>query len=89
MLSTGDGFKIAEEDLALRGPGEFFGTRQHGLPELKIGNIIQDFSLLTRARDEAFGIIERDPSLSTSEYKEIKQALLKKFEGRMELISVG
>ncbi|MFH1784458.1 MAG: ATP-dependent DNA helicase RecG [bacterium] len=89
MLSTGDGFKIAEEDLALRGPGEFFGTRQHGLPELKIGNIIQDFSLLVRARDEAFSIIEKDPSLSLGEHQKIKQLLLEKFAGRLELISVG
>ena len=58
MMQTTDGFKIAEYDLLIRGPGEFFGTRQHGLPELKLGNIITDIELLKLARLDAFGLVE-------------------------------
>lgn len=89
MLITNDGFKIAEEDLALRGPGEFFGTRQHGLPELKIGNIIKDLGLLTKARLEAFNLIEQDSNLSFYKHKLIKDNLLVKFKGGLDLIGVG
>ena len=89
MLATNDGFKIAEEDLALRGPGEFFGTKQHGLPELKIGNIIQDFDILTNARREAFDIVEQDLALNSDKHKLIKHNLLAKFKGRLDLIKVG
>jgi ATP-dependent DNA helicase RecG len=89
MLNTTDGFKIAEEDLALRGPGEFFGTRQHGLPELKIGNIIQDFNILVKARREAFDLVEKDVGLSSSQNRLIKDNLLLKFKGRLDLIGVG
>src|SRR3990167_4708556 len=60
MLKTQDGFKIAEEDLEIRGPGEFFGTRQHGLPELKIANIVRDRGILEIAKNEAFDIVKRD-----------------------------
>jgi ATP-dependent DNA helicase RecG len=61
---TTDGFRIAEEDLRLRGPGEFFGTRQSGLPDLRAANIIRDAELLEQARVEAFELLERDPRLA-------------------------
>ncbi len=60
MTSTNDGFEIAEEDLKIRGPGEFFGTRQHGIPEFKVANILKDNKLLTAARKEAEKIINMD-----------------------------
>lgn len=69
MSKYSDGFKIAEEDLRLRGPGEFFGTRQHGYPELKIGNILTDIKLLELARFEAFDLVEKDPELKRPENK--------------------
>ena len=79
MLDTQDGFKIAEEDLEIRGPGEFFGTRQHGLPELKIGNIIRDRDLLELAKREAFELVKKDRFLSRPENRHIRENLKKKF----------
>ena len=67
MTETGDGFKIAERDLQLRGPGDFFGHRQHGLPELRIANLTQDMSVLREARECAIGILETDPFLRSPE----------------------
>lgn len=64
MVKTTDGFKIAEEDLNIRGPGEFFGTRQSGMPDLKVANLLRDAKILEIARKEAFSLIERDPTLS-------------------------
>ncbi len=65
MARSNDGFKIAEKDLEIRGPGEFFGTRQSGLPDLKAANLLRDYKLLEIARKQAFSLIEKDPSLST------------------------
>jgi ATP-dependent DNA helicase RecG len=63
LASTDDGFRIAEEDLRIRGPGEFLGTRQHGLPELRVADLVTDVRLLELARDDAFALVQRDPSL--------------------------
>ncbi|HLV10480.1 MAG TPA: ATP-dependent DNA helicase RecG [Halanaerobiales bacterium] len=60
MTETADGFKIAEEDLKIRGPGEFFGTRQHGIPDLKVANIFKDQKLIVQARKDARNIISND-----------------------------
>lgn len=89
MTKTSDGFKIAEYDLSLRGPGEFFGTRQHGLPELKIGNLATDLKLLETARQEAFALIKQDPKLIKPEHQLIKENLKNKFSGRLGLLSVS
>jgi ATP-dependent DNA helicase RecG len=79
MTETQDGFKIAEEDLELRGPGEFFGTRQHGLPEIRFGNILKDFEIMEDARKEAFSLVGRDTNLSDPRNYLIKQNLKKRF----------
>jgi len=63
MLETTDGFRISEMDLQMRGAGDFFGTRQSGLPDLKIADIVRDRDILEAAREEAFEIIDRDPEL--------------------------
>ncbi|MCK4249195.1 MAG: ATP-dependent DNA helicase RecG [Candidatus Omnitrophica bacterium] len=89
MTRTSDGFKIAEYDLSLRGPGEFFGTRQHGLPELKIANLVTDIKVLEMAQQEAFDLIKRDPGLSSPEYALIKEQVKQKFKGKLELLSVS
>jgi ATP-dependent DNA helicase RecG len=84
---TNDGFQIAEEDLRMRGPGEFFGTRQSGLPDLRAANIIRDAELLEQARTEAFALIEKDPDLKS--YPLLRELLLRKWRGKLDLISVG
>jgi ATP-dependent DNA helicase RecG len=89
MGETTDGFRIAEEDLRLRGPGEFFGTRQHGMPELAIGNVIDDYDLLRLARHEAVAWMQGDPTLSRPESAAIRRALLKRFHETIRLIEVG
>jgi ATP-dependent DNA helicase RecG len=89
MCETHDGFRIAEEDLRLRGPGEFFGTRQHGVPELMIGNIVEDYDLLRLARGEALEWLKQDPALSRPQSEAIRRALVKRFQDTMKLIEVG
>jgi len=64
MTGTNDGFKIAEVDLELRGPGDFFGTRQSGLPEFRVADLLRDGAMLEEARREAFALIQADPQLS-------------------------
>jgi ATP-dependent DNA helicase RecG len=66
FVSTTDGFRIAEADLRLRGPGELLGTRQSGLPELKAARLLEDAKLLEQAREDAFGLVARDPGLATA-----------------------
>jgi ATP-dependent DNA helicase RecG len=66
MVKSNDGFRIAEEDLSIRGPGELFGTRQSGLPDLKVADIIRDALLLEAARREAIQIVRDDPELKKS-----------------------
>jgi ATP-dependent DNA helicase RecG len=66
--STHDGFKLAEEDLKMRGPGEFFGTRQSGLPNLKVAGL-GDVQILEIAREEAAKMAERDPGLQQPEHR--------------------
>lgn len=83
MTSTTDGFKISQKDLELRGSGEFFGTRQHGLPELKVANLFTDMEILKEAQKLCQSVLETDPTLSDKSHLMMKQriaALFKKFE---------
>lgn len=89
MEETTDGFKISEKDLEIRGPGEFFGTRQHGLPELKVANIFKHMKILKLAQQEARYIISEDPKLNSYENKNLKAEVLKKFENRLQEISLN
>ena len=89
MQETNDGFKISEKDLEIRGPGEFFGTRQHGLPELKVANIFKHMKILKLAQQEAKDVIEKDFDLSSFENKELKRFILDKFETVLKEISLN
>lgn len=79
MCKTTDGFKLAEEDLRLRGPGDFFGRRQHGLPELRLANLVTDMSVLKTTQEAAQQIIESDPALSLPEHQGLKQNITELF----------
>ena len=90
MERSNDGFEIAEHDLQLRGPGELFSTRQHGLPDLKIANIIDDYDLLVMARRSAFELVtQADPMLTGPTHKNIRQALITKFGDSLGLADVA
>ncbi len=87
MVKSSDGFRIAEEDLDIRGPGEFLGTRQSGMPDLGVANIVRDAALLDKARREAFTLIERDPGLKG--YSLLRKSLETFWKGRVELFKTG
>ncbi len=89
MERSNDGFEIAEHDLKLRGPGELLSSRQHGLPDLKIANIIDDSDLLAMARKDAFELVEKDPMLTSAQHKNIRTELVRKFSGSLMLVDVA
>lgn len=80
MSSTSDGFKISEEDLKMRGPGDFFGSAQHGLPTLKIADIACDMELMNEAQNCAREILEADPMLEKKEHRTLKLDVMRLFE---------
>ena len=85
LCSTEDGFVIAEEDLKLRGPGEIFGTRQHGLPELNLSDLVRNADILEKARAAAKTMIETDPALIAPQHQILKQKIQKMFGERIQL----
>lgn len=89
MEQTNDGFRIAETDLEIRGPGELMGTRQSGLPDFRVANILRDGRLLNDARTEAFRLVERDPRLDRPEHAALREVLLWKWQGRLDLVRTG
>lgn len=89
MEETNDGFRISEEDLAIRGPGEFMGTRQSGLPDFRVADIIRDAHILSDAKTDAFALVERDPGLENPEHLLLKRELLRRWAGRLELVKTG
>jgi len=80
MKSTNDGFKIAEEDLRLRGPGDFFGSRQHGLPEMHIANFATDMLVLNQAQNAAENLLREDPELSSPGNRKLLEQIKRLFE---------
>ena len=89
LEETSDGFKIADEDLKLRGPGDFFGTKQHGYIKLGLINFYSDGPIIKRARINAFEIINNDPSLMSSRNVLIKNEFLKNYKNMLEFINIG
>lgn len=89
MCHTTDGFKIAELDLEQRGPGEFFGTRQSGLPEMKLADITRELALLQTCREDAAEILKVDPSLRDPSRRAIRNALVERFGDSLPLAGVG
>ena len=85
MEKTSDGFEIAEQDLLIRGPGEIFGTRQHGLPELNVSDVLRHKDVLEKAREASKLILEKDPALKSEENGELVRRIEKLFNGRIRL----
>lgn len=88
MVATRDGFRIAEEDLRLRGPGEFYGTRQSGMPELYIADIVRDLDILAETRETAFQLVETDPNLTRPEHQPLRRSL-ERHKSVFELVNVS
>ena len=89
MEETNDGFKIAEEDLAIRGPGEFMGTRQSGVPDFRVAHILRDAHILAEARADAFLLAENISGVDDGKYALLKKILLRRWGGRFELAKTG
>jgi len=89
LIQTTSGFEIAEIDLRLRGPGQFFGTRQHGLPEFRLADLASESHLLHDAREDAQWILTRDPKLSAPELQTLRGEILRDFADAIPLASVG
>ena len=89
LVNSTDGFVIAEEDLRIRGPGEFFGVRQWGVPELRVANLIRDGVLLESARQEAFALLASDPHLSEPRHRTLRAVMLRRWKDKLDLGSVS
>ena len=89
MVQCSDGFAIAEQDLNIRGPGDMLGTRQWGIPEFRVADLVRDAALLERARAEAHALVERDPELSHPDHQFLKATMLRRWQTKLELKSIG
>jgi ATP-dependent DNA helicase RecG len=89
MEKTTNGFVLAEEDLAIRGPGDFLGTRQSGLPDFRIASIIRDARILNDAKEDAFALAAQDPFLEKPEHLLLRETLLWKWQGKLDLARTG
>ena len=85
MQKTNDGFVISEKDLELRGPGDFFGTMQHGVPEFKIANLFTDMEILKEAQEAARELLEEDPMITKEENQGVKTKIDQLFKEKLEL----
>nr|CAI78518.1 hypothetical protein [uncultured bacterium] len=89
ICATNDGFKIAQEDLMIRGPGHFFGRHQHGLNELKVANPATQLDILELAREEAQELLQDDPKLDTGKNYQILHVIQKRYPGYLQMVSAG
>lgn len=86
---TSDGFQLAEEDLRRRGPGEFLGSAQHGLPEFRVGNLATDGALISEARSAAFRLIQEDPNLTQPEHRALAADVARRYAHRLHFARVA
>ncbi len=89
LCESNNGFRIAEEDLKIRGPGELLGTRQSGFLRFRRADLVRDYDMLVAAREEAFGLIEKDPDLSAPEHQALKMVLMERWAERLKLSEVA
>jgi ATP-dependent DNA helicase RecG len=89
LVRSTDGFVIAEEDLRIRGPGEFFGFRQWGMPEFRVANLVRDADILQQARQEAFALLKQDPQLKAPVHRVLRETMLRRWESKLDLGSVS
>ncbi len=89
LVRSTDGFVIAEEDLRIRGPGEFLGFRQSGLQQFRVANLARDADLLRQARQEAFSLVKQDPQLKESFHQTLRESMLRRWESKLDLGSVS
>jgi ATP-dependent DNA helicase RecG len=89
LVRSTDGFVIAEEDLRIRGPGEFFGFRQWGMPEFRAANLVRDADILQHARQEAFALVSQDPQLKAPAHRALRETMLRRWEAKLDLGSVS
>ncbi|CAE6736629.1 ATP-dependent DNA helicase RecG [Nitrospira defluvii] len=89
LVRSHDGFVIAEEDLRIRGPGEFLGLRQWGMPEFRAANLVRDAELLELARQEASALLAQDPRLTLPQHQIFKGAMLRRWKGKLALGAVS
>lgn len=87
LCATNDGFRIAEEDLKLRGPGDFFGARQHGLPPLKVADLAGDTRVLYEAKDAARALLEQDPELAWPEHRRLERRVRELFAANPDIFN--
>ena len=88
IQKSNDGFVIAEEDLKIRGPGDFMGTRQSGMPILRVANLIRDIKILEAARKEAFKLLDHDPRLENPRHQNLKQTMQKYLGDKLNLLNI-
>ena len=89
LVRCSDGFQLAEEDLKIRGPGDFLGVRQWGSIDFRVADLIRDHALLVRARNETLALMNEDPELNFPQHKVLKTSVLRRWGGKFELGSVG
>jgi ATP-dependent DNA helicase RecG len=89
FTKTADGFELAELDFGLRGPGDLFGTRQHGLPPLRVANLQRDRELLEEARRDAQALIGADPTLAEPQFARLRRMAVVRYGAALELSDVG
>jgi ATP-dependent DNA helicase RecG len=89
FVDCDDGFELAETDFRLRGPGNLFGERQHGLPPLRIADLLRDGELLHQAREHARQLVDQDPELAAPEFAALRRMILARYGQALEISDVG